>query len=270
MPDKRTHRGPNPQDAELFTEETIGVLRMACEDFSLLLSKGYADKSSLKIVGDKFNLTKRQRLAVMRSCCSDQQLELRISHKKHVQDLRGKSIAIDGYNLLITIESALGGGIILKGRDGCFRDLASIHGTYRKVDETIPAIMLIADYLGEVEVSKVKWFFDSSVSNSAKLKKLLEKLAIENNWRWQIELSLSPDAELIKSDLIIVSSDSVVLDGCGSWVNLGAEIITQKIPAAKVVDLSKKKPQAFIPAARAKCTLLKIVRVFSSAARRPF
>ena len=238
MPDKRTHRGPNPQDAELFTEKKIGILQQGCEDFSLLLSKGYADKSSLKIVGDKFNLTKRQRLAVMRSCCSDQQLEFRISHKKHHQDLRGKSVAIDGYNLLITIESALGGGIIFKGRDGCFRDLASIHGTYRKVDETIPAVILIADYLQEVEVGKVQWFLDRPVSNSAKLKKLLEQLAMENDWPWQIELSLSPDADLIKSDSIVVSSDSVILDNCGGWVDLGAEIIQQEIPSAKIVDLS--------------------------------
>ena len=98
--------------------------------------------------------------------------------------------------------------------------------------------MLIADYLQEAEASKVKWFFDSPVSNSAKLKKQLEQLAMEKNWPWLIELSFSPDAELIKSDLIVVSSDSVVLDGCRSWVNLGAEIIRQKIPAAKIIDLS--------------------------------
>lgn len=203
-----------------------------------MLSKGYADKSSLKLVGDKFNLTKRQRLAVMRGSCSDQQLESRISHKKHHQDLRGKSVAIDGYNLLITIESALGGGIIFRGRDGCFRDLASIHGTYRKVDETIPAVMLIADCLQKAETGKVQWFFDSLVSNSAKLKKMLEQLAMENDWPWQIELSLNPDTELIKSDSIVVSSDSVILDGCRSWVNLGAEIISQKPPAAKIADFS--------------------------------
>ena len=64
MPDKRTHRGPHPQDEKLFAPSAIDNLRTAVADFSLLLTKGYAEKSSLKLVGDRFSLTERQRLAV--------------------------------------------------------------------------------------------------------------------------------------------------------------------------------------------------------------
>ena len=77
MPDKRTHRGPHPADEKLFAAEAIGDLRAALADFSLLLTKGYAEKSALKLVGDKFSLTKRQRLAVMRGACSDKQVTSR-------------------------------------------------------------------------------------------------------------------------------------------------------------------------------------------------
>lgn len=48
---------------------------------------------------------------------------------------------------------------------------------------------------------------------------------------------LSPDAELKKTDLIVASSDSVVLDGCKSWINLAAEIIIHKIPSVTIIDL---------------------------------
>ena len=133
MPDKRVHRGPHPADDKLFADDKIGDLRAALIDFSLLRTKGYAEKSALKLVGDKFSLTERQRLAIMRSACSDQQLASRKQREVKIADLFGQSIAIDGYNILITIEAAMSGGVIFKGRDGCFRDLASIHGTYRKV-----------------------------------------------------------------------------------------------------------------------------------------
>ena len=98
MPDKRIHRGPHPADEKLFAREAIGDLQTALADFSLLLTKGYAGKSSLKLVGDRFSLTQRQRLAIMRSACSDGQLasrsrrclrlkdiasELKISEKEH-------------------------------------------------------------------------------------------------------------------------------------------------------------------------------------------
>lgn len=238
MPDKRIHRGPHPADEKLFADNKIGDLRSALADFSLLLTKGYAEKSALKLVGDRFSLTERQRLAIMRSACSDQELISRRQREVKIAELAGQQIAIDGYNVLITIEAAMSGGVIFKGRDGCFRDLASIHGTYRKVTETIPAVQLIGDFLKEIGVTKVLWLLDSPVSNSGRLKTLIGELAQKKAWDWDIELLLSPDAVLIKGDSIVASSDSVVLDGCKRWVNLAAELITQKLPSATVINLS--------------------------------
>jgi len=238
MPDKRVHRGPHPADDKLFADDKIRDLRSALSDFSLLLTKGYAEKSALKLVGDRFSLTERQRLAIMRSACSDQQLISRKNRESKITNISGQPIAIDGYNLLITIEAAMSGGVIFKGRDGCFRDLASIHGTYRKVTETIPAVKLIGSFLKEIGVTKALWLLDSPVSNSGRLKTLIGELAQKNNWDFEIRLLLSPDFELTKTDLIVASSDSVVLDGCKIWTNLAAEIITQKLPFATVIDLT--------------------------------
>ena len=238
MPDKRTHRGPHPADAKLFASAAIPGLQSALADFSLLLTKGYADKSALKLVGDRFSLTERQRTAIMRSACSDQQLASRRGREVKIADLIGRPAAIDGYNLLITIEAAMSGACVFKGRDGCFRDLASIHGTYRKVAETIPAVQLIGQFLKEHSVNDCLWLLDSPVSNSGRLKTLIGELAQKNNWDWNVELLLSPDAQLIKTDSIAVSSDSVVLDGCKSWVNLVRVIIEEKLPKAHIVDLS--------------------------------
>ena len=174
----------------------------------------------------------------MRSSCSDQQLVSRNQRRIDIKSLADKSIAIDGYNLLITIEAAMSGGILFKGRDGCLRDLASIHGTYRKVTETIPAIELIGNFLQEQKIQNVLWLLDSPVSNSGRLKKIITDLANEHNWDWEVKLSLSPDAELIKSDMVVATSDSVILDKCKKWINLASEIIQQKLPSAKIIVLS--------------------------------
>jgi hypothetical protein len=240
MPDKRIHRGRHPDDTKLFDAEAIGDLRSALADYSLLLTKDYAAQSALKLVGDRFALTQRQRLAVMRSACSDIQLTSRNQHRVPIENLSGWKIAVDGYNILITIEAAMSGAFIFKGRDGCMRDLASIHGTYRKVQETIPALQLIGGFLATLGVRESLWLLDSPVSNSGRLKTLISELAGKNNWNWEIRLSLNPDAELIKADSIVVTSDSIILDNCISWTNLAAEIITQKIPAANIINLSAK------------------------------
>jgi len=266
VPDKREHRGPHPADATLFAADKAPALREALADFSLLLSKGYADKSGLKLVGDRFGLTQRQRLAVMRSACSDAQRQSRLSRRVEIGALPGRTLAIDGYNLLITIEAALSGGLIFRGRDGCFRDLASIHGTYRKVEETIPALTLIGAFLGEIGIAGAWWLLDSPVSNSGRLKTLIADLAQDHRWPWHVRLSLNPDAELrgqlpvveqvgwasahavsaawaeahpTKLPPIVVTTDSVILDACGHWTNLAAEIIARRLPDAPVIDLAR-------------------------------
>jgi hypothetical protein len=238
VPDTREHRGPHPADAELFAPALLPRLREAVADFSLLLTKGYAEKGALKLVGDRFSLTQRQRLAVMRGSCSDQQRQSRLAHCVPIEALAGEPIAIDGYNLLITVEAALSGGLIFRGRDGCFRDLASIHGTYRKVEETVPAVKLIGEFLREIHVASALWLLDSPVSNSGRLKTLIGQLAHTSNWPWEIRLTISPDAELSKMGIIVVSTDSVVLDACARWTNLAVEIITRRLPATAVIDLS--------------------------------
>ena len=238
MPDKRTHRGPHPADEKLFASTAIPNLRAAVADFSLLLTKGYADKSALKLVGDRLSLTERQRLAVMRNACSDQHLASRKEREIKIADIANQPIAIDGYNILITIEAAMSGGLIFKGRDGCCRDLASIHGTYRKVTETIPAVKLIGNFLKDAGIPKARWLLDSPVSNSGRLKTLIGELVRKNDWDWDIELLFSPDAVLTRTDLIVASSDSVVLDGCKRWLNLATEIIKTKLATTQVIDLS--------------------------------
>ncbi len=237
MPDKRSHRGPHPSDEKLFAADKIADIRNALADYLLLLTKGYGNKGALKLVGDRFSLTERQRLAVMRSSCSDKQLDSRKKKEISITETAGEEIAVDGYNCLITIEAAMSGGCIFTGRDGCFRDLASLHGTYRKVEETIPAVKLINEFLKQAEVSKSLWLLDKPVSNSGRLKTLIRELAEENGWDCEIKLSISPDHELIKTDLIVASSDSVVLDGCKRWVNLARAIIEQNLPESWIIKL---------------------------------
>lgn len=243
MPDKRKHRGPAPQDLHIFGDQYYPDLCRAVADLSMLLSRGYAPASSLKLVGDRFALTQRQRTAIKRSACSDDQLQRRSAARLQIDTLADQPLVIDGYNLLITTEAALSGAPIFTGRDGCFRDLSGIHGSYRTVTETIGALELIAKCLDQASISPVRWLFDRPVSNSGKLKLLIMQLAQENRWPWQVELLQNPDTELIASGNVIATSDSDVLDKCGRWINLAAEVIARSRQSDGsgpfIVDLSK-------------------------------
>lgn len=237
MPDKRVHRGPHPEDATLFNAQTLPLLQNAVADAGWLLSRGYADKSTLKIVGDRYNLNVRQRLAVMRASCSDESRQQRIAKQVSADRAAGHPLVVDGYNLLITLESALAGAVLLNCCDGCIRDLASLHGTWRKVEETRPAIELAAESLEQLDVREVMWLLDRPVANSGRLKSLICEFARVRGLVWDVELVPNPDKLLVATDRLIVSSDSVVLDGCKSWLNL-ARFIVMRLNPLNLVDLN--------------------------------
>lgn len=240
MPNEQRHRGAHPLDARLFAPSQLATLRAAVADYSWLLGRSYATKSSLELVGNHFQLHERQRMAVMRSSCADASREARRLTSISLETLEGQTVHLDGYNVLTIIESALAGGVILRGRDECLRDIASLHGTFRRVEETEPALELIGAFLARHGARQVVWWLDSPVSNSGRLAGLMRDIAARHAWNWEAHLVFNADAALIKDtgDELLVTADSVILDSGKAWLNLGRELIEREIPLAWIVDLS--------------------------------
>ena len=176
----------------------MGQLRAAAADFCWLLDRGYPHDSTLKLVGDRYDLLARQRTAVSRCCCSRSQAAERQSRQLGGEQLRGAALWIDGYNVLTTIEAALAGGVILAGRDGAYRDMASMHGTYRRVAETLPALEVLGRTLAEAGPAQCRWLLDGPVSNSGRLRSVIQQRAARGGWAWTVELSADPDSVLVR------------------------------------------------------------------------
>ena len=237
-PDARKHRGAHPEDRRLFAQDKIPILGEATADLSWLFTRGYAAPSAVKLVGDHHSLTDRQRLAVARAACSDQQREKRDSTCLSVDKIQGQTIAIDGFNLIITIEAALSGGLLLISRDGCIRDLSSVHGSYRSVAETESAVRIIGQTLESFAPRSVTWFLDKPVSNSGRLAGFIQDLAGWRGWPWEVKLVMNPDAALSSSNDISMTSDSVILDQAIRWVNFVSHLLETDLQSAWVVNLS--------------------------------
>ncbi len=239
MPDARSHRGAHPEDRRLFAPSARAALREAVVDLSWLLTRGYAADSALKLVGDRYQLTARQRTAVMRCACSDQAMHRRLSRRVDAAALRNRSLLIDGFNLLTTVETALAGSVLLRGRDGCLRDMASMHGSYRRVEETRPAIDRIGAVLARLGPAPCKWQLDRPVSNSGRLKTLLAEAAEAHGWAWEIELVADPDPILAATDAVVSTTDSGVLDRVERWFPLASTVVERGLDAPPdVVELS--------------------------------
>lgn len=237
MASSQKHRGQHANDEKLFAPRTWTVLNDAVDDLSWLWTRGYSEKAALKITGDRYRLTNRQRQALARAACSDQALFQRPTTCVPVEDLAGATLLIDGYNLLITVESGLAGGLVLACRDGNYRDLASVHGTYRRVEETFPAIRTIAEELAFLKVDRTIWYLDKPVSNSGRLKGFLLEIASETHQQWEVELVNSPDRVLREAKQgIVATSDGIVLNEVEHWANV-TRFIVDRLPDPQIIPM---------------------------------
>ena len=232
-------RGPAQDDAELFAEAALPRLRTAVAELAWLLDRGYAETSALKLVGDRHELRARQRTAVLRCVCSTAQVELRAGHRLAAEAVAGRALAIDGFNVLIAVESALAGAVLLRGRDGALRDLASVHGSYRRGEQTLAASVAIGEHLAALRPSSVTWLLDTPVSNSGRLKVALAELAAERGWSWTIELDHNPDRRLVAHAGVVATGDAWILDHAPAFYDLAAAVVSTACPGAWILDLGE-------------------------------
>lgn len=232
-----SNRGPHPEDPEQFGPDQHDRLRAAVRDVSWLRSRGYGGGSVQKLVGDRYQLKRRQRNAVARSACRDAKRAHRLWARCSPEEVAGRELHVDAFNVLITVEAALGGAYLFVGRDTAYRDVNPLKGTYRIVRQTDPALALLADTLCSLDLKGVTWHLDESVSNVGRVKERLRHVASKRNLAWRLLQEDDVDATLCTVTTPVVTSDSAILDATNAWLHLEALVHRRHVPAANVVDL---------------------------------
>ena len=215
-------RGYVPEDERNFSKEALETMRTASRHIFYLINEGYDLKQASVFVGNHFMLSERQRLAIMRSLATDSQLRLRREKQVSLSHIAGQEVWIDGFNTIITLEVLFSDSILFSCMDGTIRDLAALRGTYRLIPETSQAIRLLCDMLREAKVRKVNILLDQPVSNSGRLKARIADIAEAYSFDLDIQVKKDVDRELYGKENVI-TSDSVILDHCVSWLNLMEE-----------------------------------------------
>ena len=233
---KEVKRGYIPTDAKEFSATNLELIKRAQSDIFMLIERGYKVKSASTFVGDHYLLSERQRLAIVRSTSSSEHIENRKS-KLLKSDFEGKRVYIDGLNIIITLEVALSESTVIKCMDGTIRDLAGLRGTYKLIDKTDIAIHLIGEKLEEMKIGEVNFYLDSPVSNTGKLKARILELLAKYSYEVKVELVNNADV-ILETKSCVVTSDAIILNKCESWISLAYDIVYEKLPKLKYVDLS--------------------------------
>ncbi len=208
-------RGYVPDDDRNFSQEAISKLRVASRHVRYLINEGYDLKQASTFVGNHFMLSERQRLAIARSIATDEQLQIREAKVAVYPD----EVWVDGFNTVITLEVMLCDSLLFSCMDNTIRDLAALRGTYRIIPETEKAIHIMFKEFQNMGVKSVNVLLDEPVSNSGRLKALMADAGENYAFALDIQVIKQVDRKLWEKENVI-TSDSIILDHCKSWVNL--------------------------------------------------
>jgi len=220
---------------DLITDEFQCALR----DYAYLINQSYLKKDILKLVGDRYQLTRMQRLLLNRGIF--RQTDIDVRNRKRVSVISEAKIYVDALNVLFTIGNYLLGRQVFVSNDGFLRDGGEITGKLHQDESFIRAADLLMIYLSNYREKEYIFLIDEPVQGSIEVQSMLNSKIIEHHLKGTAYTVTDPDIELIKmSEGLIATSDSEVIEQSDTRViDLAYEVLTHNFQP-DFINLAKK------------------------------
>ncbi len=221
-------------------------LENATSDLKFLLNRDYNKKVALNFVGNHYLLDKEERNYLQRKVYSTKDSEDRKSKIISLSKIKGKNLYIDGYNVLITVESICSNDeSIVVCEDGVFRDVNAVFGKYKCNENTENAINSVLALVRIYKPKYVQVFFDNQVSKSGELAKLTKKIMEKQRIIGSASTAPNVDYQLINLSHetcgVVATSDSVIMDKVDNILDIPCFIHKIKDKHLSKVLVNKKK-----------------------------
>ena len=193
-------------------------IESAAIDIRYLLDRGFSQKGAVGFACDHYRLDSDSRHLLSRAVISRSVCEKRHLKFLPCDKIRGNKIIIDGYNIIIGMESILEKKAIMCD-DGVIRDIKGVSRNFCTTENTHQAIKLILSFLKEKSPSQVCFLFDSQISKSGILAGLLREMIDLAGLTGGACTSRHVDYDLKCSRDIVASSDGVIIDSAEKVIN---------------------------------------------------
>jgi hypothetical protein len=215
-------------------------LQKAAEDFRYLLNKGYPRKAALELVGNRYGLTSDDRHLLHRGVFSNSDSKSRQKKIISIKEVQNKDLAIDGHNIVITIEAGLSGRPLISGDDGFIRDISGLSGSFRKTETTEKAIQFIIHAIKKIKPCHTLFLFDAPISMSGKLAQEVRSWLKKENLSGDAMAVKVPEKILIGFPGVIATSDTDIIDQSKKVLNLAGYILKKRTKLESLIRWRRK------------------------------
>lgn len=166
----------------------------AARDYRFLLDRGYPERSSLALVGNRHRLDADERLMLFRGVASRFDSERR--RLRAASPEAGDLVLLDAYNVVFTIVHYYIGKPCFLSSDGFLRDAGANYGRVPREELLLRVFGELADFLATKDLP-VEAFFDAPVSRSGEHAAALRSAFATARLRSVVGVASSADGAII-------------------------------------------------------------------------
>lgn len=203
------------------------VIHAAARDVRYLVSQGYPKESAVRYVGDHYRLPEEIRFILGRVVVPAAVAEERRRKAVNIERVRGTDLHIDGYNVLITVESLLLGVPVYRCDDGVLRDVRGVFRSYRSSEVTGSALQAVLQLIAPFH-TRVQALFDQQISKSGELAGLVRGMMADQGLEGTARTALDVDRELKRATGVVATGDGNIIDAAAHVLDIPAEIAKQQ------------------------------------------
>lgn len=205
---------------------SMSAFQDAIKDYRYFLNRDYPQKALLKLVGDRYRLSRGERNCLFRGVGKTADSLSRGRKILDFQKIINVPLGIDWYNVLITVDSYLRGYPLFISDDGMVRDSTGVHGSFHAKKTTGRAINEIITCIETVKAEKVEMYLDSPISHSGDMASFLrEKCTHSLSMPFNVKVVSSADYFLKSYQGIVATSDSVICDNVEGIFDLAQHVL---------------------------------------------
>jgi hypothetical protein len=188
------------------------------------VDRRYPKESAIRFVSDHHRLPEEQRFVLSRVVVPSDMAKARRDKIQPMEALYGRALFVDGYNVLISVESLLGGKPVYLCDDGFLRDVQGVFRRYRTSDLTALALDTIFDLLASACLSWAEVFLDQQISMSGKMAEFIRRIMAEHEISGTARTTQYVDHQLKEIEGVIATADGNVIDAATEVVDIPREI----------------------------------------------
>jgi hypothetical protein len=193
-----------------------------------LVNRGYPKDSAIRFVSNHHRLQNDQRFVLARVVVPSDAASQRRSKAISLEALRKRDVFVDGYNVLIIVESILAGCRIYLSDDGFLRDTRGIFRSYKASEFTVPAISEILEILMIGGPERVEVLLDQQISMSGQMAAQIEGMMAKRDLTWSARTIQDVDRQLKMKQEIIATADGNIIDAASHVIDLPLWIAKRK------------------------------------------